>query len=343
MRRKENSLPVNSYERYMATVQGEETDILPRIPILMHFAHKYYGTTYARLASDYETLVAANIKLVEDFGFDQLDVMCDPYRETTDFGGEIELREDAVPLCTKHPLAGTEDLSVLKKPNPYAPGRMNQTVKAVEAYREYGWKKYSITGWVEGPLAEAADLRGDAQILLDLMMEPEWAGELMDIVVDNAIEYARAQIEAGAETIGVGDAIVSQISADTYEELVLPRQKRLFDAIRGAGGIVRLHICGDTNHLLHLLAKAGPDMFDCDWMVDMKKAREAFGSRVVLTGNLDPVNVVMKGTPDQIREGFQNIYQQVGNPYIINAGCEVPAGTPDENLRALCEEVKWQE
>jgi len=29
----------------------------------------------------------------------------------------------------------------------------------------------------------------------------------------------------------------------------------------------------------------------------------------------------------------------VGNPYFVNAGCEIPAGTPVENLKALCKPI----
>jgi uroporphyrinogen-III decarboxylase len=30
------------------------------------------------------------------------------------------------------------------------------------------------------------------------------------------------------------------------------------------------------------------------------------------------------------------------NPYMVNAGCEIPSGTPAENLKALCEPVLYR-
>jgi uroporphyrinogen-III decarboxylase len=31
----------------------------------------------------------------------------------------------------------------------------------------------------------------------------------------------------------------------------------------------------------------------------------------------------------------------VGNPYMVNAGCEIPSGTPEENLSALCDPIPY--
>jgi MtaA/CmuA family methyltransferase len=333
---------MNSYERYTGMIKGEKVDCLPRVPILMHFAARYNGVTYGDFARDCQTLVAANKKLVEDFGFDQLDIMSDPWRETVDFGGEIEYLDDAVPKCTRHPLAGSTDLSELEDPDPRTSERMSNALRALQLYKEFGYQQYSITGWVEGPAAEAADIRGVTDFLMDLMTEEGFACDLMDRCVNNAIHFALAQLSEGADTIGIGDAIASQLSPELYEKHVFPREKQLIDAIHAAGGFVRLHICGDINHLLPEIALLKVDILDCDSMVDMVAAREALGDKVVLTGNLDPVRAVMDSNPEAIRSAIREIYETIGNPYFVNAGCEIPAGTPVENLRALCEPIEAQ-
>ena len=163
----------------------------------------------------------------------------------------------------------------------------------------------------------------------------------MDLCVDVAIDFARVQVEAGADTIGIGDAIASQVSPDLYERLIQPREKRLVRALKEMGARVRLHICGDTMHLLPGIAELGVDIMDVDHLVDMAAVRRALGDGVVLTGNIDPAEGVLFGTPDAIREAVRNTYREVGNPYMVNAGCEIPSGTPVENLKALCEPVMY--
>jgi len=176
-----------------------------------------------------------------------------------------------------------------------------------------------------------------SRFMIDLIDDAPFAREVMDLCTAVAVDFASAQIEAGADTIGVGDAVVSQISPAMYERLVAPFQKRLFDRIHSSGGRVRLHICGDINAHLPIIAGLGADIVDCDSMVDMARARKILGPGVALTGNLDPVNAVMKSTPQKIRRDLRAIYESVGDPWFVNGGCEIPAGTPPENLRALCE------
>jgi MtaA/CmuA family methyltransferase len=161
----------------------------------------------------------------------------------------------------------------------------------------------------------------------------------MDVCTDVAVEFARAQIAAGADVIGVGDSICSQIPPDSYAKLVAPRQQRLFEAIHAAGNHTRLHICGDVTHLLPYLKDLSVDVLDIDHLVDIEMVRNTVGGEVVLAGNLDPVTDLLHGTPDDIRRKVLDIYERVGNPMVVTAGCEIPRDTPRENLQALCEPV----
>ena len=191
-------------------------------------------------------------------------------------------------------------------------------------------------------MAEAADLRGVVTFLMDLIEDQTFAMQLMDHSLKVAIEFAIAQIKAGADTIGIGDAIASQVSPDIYESLIQPREKILIQEIKKAGAWAKLHICGNTTHLLPGIADLGVDILDVDHMVDISKTREIVGRKVAIAGNLDPVSEIKNGNPEMIRESIKMIYKKVGNPYMVNAGCEIPSGTPVVNLQALCEEVPFQ-
>lgn len=54
------------------------------------------------------------------------------------------------------------------------------------------------------------------------------------------------RVEAGADIIGIGDAVASLISADMYERLVMPHEKQIIEAVHGLGARVKLHICGTS-------------------------------------------------------------------------------------------------
>jgi len=331
---------MNSYKRYMNTLQGKPVDFLPRTPILMQYAAEYSGASYAEFAAAYQVLTLANIECARHFGIDQLSCISDPYRETHGFGGKITYVPDGPPRCS-HPLEAQKNLSVLDLPDPHRSERMLDRILAVREYRRKYNLDYSVLGWVEGPAAEAADLRNVMNFLTDLIDDEPFSAELMDLCLHTALDFARAQIEAGADTIGIGDAIASQISPAMYERVVQPREKKLVQAIHKMGAKVKLHICGNITHLLPGISDLGVDILDVDHMVDMCRVRETVGDKVTLSGNLDPVSVIKNGTPDQIKKAFRRLYKEVGNPYMVNAGCEIPSGTPQENLQALCEPIPF--
>lgn len=268
---------------------------------------------------------------------DQLSCISDPYRETAGFGAKIVFLENSVPECVAPPLADTDDLDSLTIPDPMKAERMRDRIAAVSLYKQKDLDQHSILGWVEGPGALSADLRGLQDFYMDMIEDPEWCGELLDISTEASRQFALAQVEAGADTIGIGDAMCSQISTDLYEALILPRQKRLVEAIHQAGANVRLHICGQTKHLLKGINSLKIDILDCDWMVPMDEARRELGPNVVLAGNLDPVQAVRFSDPEKIRADVLKCREQAGQPFMACAGCEIPSGTPNENLHALCE------
>ncbi len=334
--------PMNSLERYLATIDGRPTDYLARLPILMQFAAEHIGSNYGAFASDYRVLTEANIVCAQKFGIDQMNTMSDPYRETQGYGAKIIYSRDMVPYCEKHPLEDDPDLAKLPRPNPMEAERMRDRIEAVKRYHERVDGKSSIMGWVEGPAAEAADLRRLDNFFMDLMDDEGYIGALMDLCVDVALDFARPQVAAGADTIGIGDAVASQISPDLYEKLVLPREQRLVRGLKAMGAKVRLHICGNITHLLPGIATLGIDVLDVDHMVNLRAVRSAVGAKTVIGGNLDPVAAVMRSNPDAIRAAMISCYEQAGNPFMVNAGCEIPSATPVENLHALCELIPYR-
>ncbi|MCK9639971.1 MAG: uroporphyrinogen decarboxylase family protein [Prolixibacteraceae bacterium] len=329
------------FERYVGMLEGKKVDFVPRIPILMQFAAEFIGSDYACFASDFRILVKSNEETAKYFGIDQLSCISDPYRETHGFGSEVKYLKDAPPRST-HPLSENNDMGLLLEPDPLKSERMLDRVNAVKLYKEKFGDEYSVLGWIEGPAASAATLRDVSNFLMGLIIDEPFACELMDRCLETCIAFAKAQIDAGADTIGIGDAIASQVSPDIYENLILPREMKLIRAIKEMGAYVKLHICGNIAHLLPGISSLDIDILDVDHMVNLADVRAILPKKVAIAGNIDPVNGILLGTPESIRKKINEDYQLVGNPYLVNAGCEIPSGTPNENLKALCEPIRYR-
>jgi MtaA/CmuA family methyltransferase len=226
-------------------------------------------------------------------------------------------------------------LGRLKPIDPLGGGRIHDRVEGVELFRKrVGWEKF-VEGWVEGPCAEGADLRGINRLMLDFYDDAPFVHELFEFLVANAIRCAAAQIRAGADIIGVGDAAASLVGPRIYEEIVWPYEKKLVDGIHAAGGRVRLHICGNTRRVLAGMGRLGCEMVDLDFLSPVEEGRKQMGPGQVLAGNIDPVKVLRNGDPGTVTAAIAECHQAAGSRYIVGAGCEVARDTPLENLRAL--------
>ena len=171
--------------------------------------------------------------------------------------------------------------------------------------------------------------------MLDLMDSPQFVRDLFEFVVEMELRFAKAQVEAGADIIGVGDAAASLVGPELYEEFVWPYEKRLVDGLHAMGTRVRLHICGNTSRILAAIGRLGCDIVDLDFMVPMALGREKMGPNQVLLGNLNPVATLRDGTPETVRAAVEQCHRQAGPRFIVGAGCEVTRDTPPENLRAM--------
>jgi len=190
---------------------------------------------------------------------------------------------------------------------------------------------------VEGPCAMGADLRGINTLMLDFLDDPGFVRDLFEFAVEMELAFAAAQLAAGADLIGVGDAAASLVGPRIYDEFVWPYERKLVNGLHAVGARVRLHICGRTRRLFAGMGKLGTEIVDLDWMAPLEEARRVMGPDQVLLGNIDPVEVLRHGTPESVAAAISECHRQAGPRYIVGAGCEVVRDTPEENMRALCQ------
>ena len=329
---------MTSRERVFALLEGRPMDRLPLMPITMMFACDRIGARYRDYCTDYRVLVEGQLRTSEEFGFDYVNTMSDPAREAADCGA-------AVQFFDQQPVALVEDqalladkvtLARLKIPDPLGGGRMHNSIRALGEFKKRIGREKIVEGWIEGPVAEGADLRGINTLMTDFYDDPVFVRDLFEFVVEMELRFARAQIEAGADLIGIGDAAASLIGPRIYEEFAWPYEKRLVDGIHALGGRARLHICGNTRRILGGMGRLGCAIVDLDSLSPISEARQQMGFGQALLGNLNPVSILRNGRPEDVEAATRECHRQAGARFVVGAGCEVPRDTPHDNLRALC-------
>ena len=333
---------MNGRQRVLAFLNDQPVDRLPLMPVVMMFCADQIGVRYGQYVKDHKTLAEAQIRTAQAFDFDIVSNMSDPAREASDCGAHVQFYDDqpAAIIESDALLADKSALSRLAIPDPLGGGRMHEAIKALELMKLRAGDDKAIMGWVEGPCAEAADLRGLNTLMLDLYDDPAFVRELFDFVVEMALRYGRAQIDAGADIIGIGDAAASLVGPKLYEQFVWESEKKLVDGLHAMGAKVRLHICGNTRMIVDGMGRLGCEVVDLDYLTPVDVARAAMGPDVILLGNIDPVRSLRDGTPESVTADISECHRMAGARYIVGAGCEVPRDTPLANVRALTDYAK---
>lgn len=323
-------------ERIYAILKGDSYDRLAVTPIFMAWAANYARRTYRDYYLDGDVLVKAQLAVTRAFNLDQISAISDPWREASAYGVEFDYPPDGIGKPKDTLIKTHGDISRVKPLDIENAERMKQRVESVEKMAAEIGQTHSVLGWIEGPLAEYADLRGLENALMDLIDKPQMFTDAADVIIQNAIAFAFAQVKAGADMIGIGDAAASLIGADLYDKYVLPLEQKLITAIHEAGAAVKLHICGNIISIIQYMAQTGADIIDVDWMVALDKARELVGPEVTLCGNFDPSAVLLQGSPEDVANAAKHCIKTGGDRFILMPGCEVPPATPEENIRAFC-------
>src|ERR1035441_8274843 len=212
----------------------------------MMFAADVAGVHYRDYARDYRVLADAQVAVADRFGFDHVSAISDPAREASDLGAAVEWFDDQPPAIVESRalLDEKSKLAGLRLPGPAGPGRMRDRVEAVRLLAERTGATRIVEGWVEGPCAMGADLRGLNTLMLDFFDDPPFVEALFDFTVRMEVDFARAQVEAGATLIGVGDAAASLVGPKLYTQFVLPCEQNLIAAIHALGVPVRPRLWG---------------------------------------------------------------------------------------------------
>jgi hypothetical protein len=204
----------------------------------------------------------------------------------------------------------------------------------------------SVHAEVFSPLSQLMELVGPMEGALALALDAPKIHALLERLTAGAIELAAGHAAAGADAILISSAYAGAgfLSPVHYEAFVLPRERALVAGIKAAhpGVPVYTHTCGAIADRLELIAATGTDGIDTldppplgD--VDLADAKQRLAGRVFIKGNVDPVNVVLRGTPEACyRDARERIaIAGPGGGYILSTACSVPPHAPPANIAAL--------
>ena len=230
--------------------------------------------TYVR---DGEVLANCQLAAWKRYGYDAVFSVMDVSVETEACGSVLRYRTNQYPVVERHALAPESDWDALAVPNPERAGRMPEMLKALGILRRALDTDALVVGCVLGPFTLAAQLLGLETTLYLAIDDPPRLERLMDFATEVIIGYGQAQLRSGAHLPLVFDPAASPavIPPQFFREFELPRLERVFRALAGAGATANwLHIAGPVQSILPYYAKAGVQIANFDYCVDVAEAHE---------------------------------------------------------------------
>jgi uroporphyrinogen decarboxylase len=203
-----------------------------------------------------------------------------------------------------------------------------------------------------GVIHTAQWLRGFENWLTDLVLDPEFSIYVLDILLERWLEVSRSLIDAVRNNVDViffAEDIAfhngPMVSPGTYEKIIHPYQKRIFQALHDwSPAKILYHNCGSVTWQLDDLMDMGVDALNPVQvtsydMGDTASLKRRFGDRMAFWGAIDTGHVLPHGTPQDVQhEVFRRVGDlAAGGGYVLASVHNLQAEVPPENMCAIWE------
>jgi len=183
--------------------------------------------------------------------------------------------------------------------------------------------------------------------MMDLLTAEDFCFRLLDYCLDPCLQYLELMAETGVHMLSNGDSPAGPdlIPPDMFTKYAKPYETRLAGKAHELGLPYCNHICGNTDVILTEMLETGVDAVELDYKTDIGKIYDTFHDKIAFFGNIDPSGVIAHGTPELVREKVKELLAVYNdsNRFVLNAGCAIPAETPDENIRMLIKTAReWE-
>ena len=312
-------------------------------PLAVHYCAGMAGVSIREYTTDARVLADCVVRYHQRFRPDAVWLSADTWVTAGAMGAAVDFLGDNQPMGgTGSPAVRTEaDVDRIPPPDPSSQGRWPLMLEALRLIRRgVGDQVFVVACFDQYPFSLACALMGIDAVMLQVADDPSLVEALMQRCVQYGAAYGRALAEAGADMLSGGDSPAGLIGPEHYRRLALPPAQRLIAELKSACDLpVSLHICGDASPILPDMAASGADVLELDYRTDISAACRAIGPDTAIWGNLDPVGVLARATPQQVRQTTRELLEAVQRcghrRFVLSSGCTLAMETPAENLDAM--------
>lgn len=338
---------MTSKQLVSAALNGQPVPRVPVGPLAVHFCAGHAGYSLRQYTTDAKAMADSVIRYYERFKPDAIWLSADTWVSAEAMGAKVGATSDDQPFgALGGPLITTAaDIDRIPAPDVGSQGRYPLMLEALGRIVEaLGKEVFIVACFDQYPFSLAAALMDINEIMLMLYDDPPFVQALLDRCAEYALAYGTALAHAGADMLSGGDSPAGLVGPALYEETVFPAERMLLEKLKTAAGIpVSLHICGNATPILPLMAASGANVLELDHAVDLATACRIVGPDIGIWGNLDPVSVMSRGTPETVRleasKALAAVMEAGHSRFVLSSGCTLPVETPHGNIDALIRSV----
>ena len=329
-------------ERVLTALSHKEPDRVPLFLLLSMHGAKELGLSIEEYFSKAEHVFEGQVRLQKKFSNDCYYSFYHAAIEVEAFGAKVIYSEDGPPNAGAPIIQNFEEILNLQAPKVSEAKVLHKVLKTIELLSDEAKGDIPIIGVAVSPFSLPVMQLGFEKYLELMHFSPDLFNHLMQINENFCIEWANAQLKAGATAICYFDPISSptMIPVELYAKTGYQVAKRTIAKINGP---TATHLAsGDSLPIAELLPETGTAVVGVSSQEDIGELKSAFKNKLTVLGNLNGVEMrrwTVDETKQIVRQSIQNA--AIGGGFILsdNHG-EIPFQIKDETLFAIADAIK---
>jgi len=332
------------WDTFKRAARMEDLDEVPMALIIdSPWIPGYLGISHLDYYLDPELWFQSNLRVIDEFP----DIIFVPSwwmeygmaAEPSVLGAKIKFRAGDTPGEVRN-LHRLEDLDLLDEPNVREDAFAALTLHRIRMQRQRILDQGQILpmATARGPLCTAGFVRGTTELMMDLMEDPDTTHRLLDLCTTVVIDWLKAQCEALGDTVEgifVLDDIVGFVGEEHYLEFAHPYLKRICGAFP-RDWVKVYHNDANIESCLEHLPDTGFHVLNWGKQSDIADVKQRIEGRMCLMGNVNPLEVGVRGSPEEMKAATAEVLEKSGGDGIIlSLGGGVSPGMPKENILAM--------
>jgi uroporphyrinogen-III decarboxylase len=262
--------------------------------------------------------------------------------EPSAFGARCMFPADQFPFA--EPAFGSiEDFAEMKAPDPathgFLPLVLNRLKWARPRIEDLGHRiRFSVS---RGPFNIAAFVMGSTEFLVALKTQAGLVHRFMRKITDFLKQWHDLQRSTfpSIDGILILDDFVGFVSEKDFVDFALPYLRELFET---DVSVRFFHNDAPCERSIRHYPEIRINLFNPGTQTPLHQLRALSDNRLSILGTIPPLDVLARGTPDEVRSAVRELLAQTPDRSRLILSCAggMPPGVPAENIHAFLDEAK---